>query len=258
MYHSIAEGDGPTRIDPRRFSDQMAALADAGYAVARLSDVTAWASGIRDLPGRTAVITFDDAFANFATHAAPILLERGWPATVFAPTGWIGRRAGWSGGGDVPLLAWDAMRDLARAGFEFGSHTVSHRNLTELAGDELGCELTDSRARLEDELGAPVGSFAAPYGAANASVRAAIARHYRLAAGARLGRAGRDCDAYDLPRIEMHYFRDLGLWRQFLAGRGAAYLAVRQLGRKLRAEADRLRRRLHRGAIPGRSPQRSW
>ena len=41
-------------------------------------------------------------------------------------------------------------------------------------------------------------------------------------------------DIYDLPRIEMFYFRDERRWRDHLVGRGGAYLAARRALRWVR------------------------
>ena len=235
MYHSIAEGDDPTYMRPELFAAQMAALAEAGYRVAPLSELATPAAAAHSTGDRTAVITFDDAYTDFARHAAPILLDRGWEATVFAPTAWVGRKSGWAGACGQQLLDWQEIRDLFKAGIAFGSHAMSHRNLTRLTVEEMKSELTQSRARLEEELGAPVRSFAAPYGATNDLVRAEIARAYEIAVGTRFDRARPDGDSHDIPRIEMYYFKDIDLWRRYLAGRAEGYLAIRQAARSVRA-----------------------
>ncbi len=59
-----------------------------------------------------------------------------------------------------------AQRSLRSAGFEIGSHGVTHLPLT-ASPDPMG-ELTDSRRHLEDTLGEPVLSFCYPLGAFNA------------------------------------------------------------------------------------------
>jgi hypothetical protein len=41
------------------------------------------------LPQRSVCITFDDGYANNRTTAAPLLKERGMPATVFVATGYL-------------------------------------------------------------------------------------------------------------------------------------------------------------------------
>jgi peptidoglycan/xylan/chitin deacetylase (PgdA/CDA1 family) len=235
MYHSISTGPGPTCIAPEIFAAQMAALAEAGYQIKSLSELAERKSGIGEPDGKIAVITFDDAYVDFAANAAPLLLERGWTATVFAPTGWVGRRSGWVGAGGEALMDWKDIRSLFEAGVEFGSHSVSHSDLTTLSSDNLRSELTDSQSRLEQELGAPVRTFAAPYGAANAGVRTEIARFYDVAVGTRLARAERKEDIHDVPRIEMHYFRDIDRWRQYLAGKAEVYFALRQFARSVRS-----------------------
>lgn len=74
------------------------------------------------------------------------------------------------------LLSVEQMREMARYGVEFGSHTCTHPWLPSLTEDDLWHEVNDSKHRLEDLLGAEVGSFAYPYGGANAHVRVAVAR----------------------------------------------------------------------------------
>jgi peptidoglycan/xylan/chitin deacetylase (PgdA/CDA1 family) len=45
----------------------------------------------------------------------------------------------------------------------FGSHTVTHPILKEVAHDQLEAELRDSKATIENELGFAIDSFAYPY-----------------------------------------------------------------------------------------------
>jgi peptidoglycan/xylan/chitin deacetylase (PgdA/CDA1 family) len=240
MYHSVANGDGPTFMPRSLYEAQLDALKDAGYHVAPLADIERWRNGEGELPAKTAMLTFDDALSDFAEAAAPAVLSRGWTATVFAPTSWVGRHSGWRGADPRQrVLSWAELRSLRQSGIEIGSHAETHRDLAKLPEEELRAEIANSRIRLEQELDAPVTQFAAPYGAVNAAVRAEIARHYRLAAGVKLGRADRRSDLFDLPRIEMHYFRDLALWRNFLRDGAGAYFALRQVARSVRAGLSR-------------------
>ena len=87
------------------------------------------------------------------------------------------------------------------------------------------------RARSRRGSGAPCRHFAPPYGLSDRTVRAAVRGAHETAVGTRLGMAGAGDDPYDLPRIEMFYFRDERRWRDHLAGRGAAYLAARRAAR---------------------------
>lgn len=235
MFHSISDGAGATCMAPSVFSQQLKALADCGYHVGSLSDLNAWLRGAAAPPERSAVVTFDDAFADFASEAAPRLAAFGYRGAVFTPTGYVGAASRWDGEPARPLLTWDQMRALAAEGFEFGSHAVSHRDLTTLTPQALTEELALSRQTLERELGRPAPVFAAPFGKVNDRVRFAISTHYDMALGVRLGVAHPGSDRFDVPRIEMHYFRDAAVWRRFLEGNAEAYFAARRIARSIRA-----------------------
>lgn len=236
MYHSISEAGGPTSIPPAIFREQMAALAGSGVPVVSLDDLRDARAGGRPLPPRSVVVTFDDALADFAGTASPILEAHGFAAIVFVPTGHVGGAEGWRGTASPPrrLMDWPTIRALAAAGVRFGSHSVSHPDLGRLAPDRLEDELRASRETLEDHLGAAVEHFAPPYGLTTPAVRRRIAAHYHSSVGTRLGRAGPDEDIFDLPRLEMFYFTAPRLWRRHLAGRGGAYLRARRLLRGVR------------------------
>lgn len=236
MYHSVAHGDGPTFMPPAAFQDQLNALEDSGYRVVSLRELARWRKGETELPRKTAVLTFDDALSDFAEAAAPPILVKGWSATVFVPTCWVGRNSEWRGADPSQrVLDWAAIRQLKSDGVEVGSHAETHSDLTKLSPEAARDELVNSRRRLEEELGEEVTLFAAPYGAVNARVRDEISNHYQLAAGVKLGRVDAESDPFDLPRVEMHYFRDLALWRDFLDGKAEAYFALRQVARSVRA-----------------------
>lgn len=236
MYHSISDAPGPTSIDPATFRGQMDALVARGYEPVSLRDLAAWHEGSAVLPARTAVITFDDGFADFATQAAPILLARGWSATVFLPTGRLGGKEDWDGA-DVParpLMTWPQIEHLAACGIDFGAHSVSHADLTKLRPPDMEREICQSLKDIESHLGHAPTSFAPPYGHSSGAVRAAISKWFHVSVGTRLQRVTRDCDLLDLPRIEMHYFRDLARWDAYLDGRAEFYFKLRRALRRMR------------------------
>jgi peptidoglycan/xylan/chitin deacetylase (PgdA/CDA1 family) len=82
-------------------------------------------------------------------------------------------------------LTWDEIREMARGGIEFGSHTVSHCCLTKVTAERLDHELVHSKGRLEAELSMPIAALAYPFGgtaAFNDDVIAAAQRTgYRIA-----------------------------------------------------------------------------
>lgn len=77
-------------------------------------------------------------------------------------------------------LSWSQVREMAAAGVEFGSHTVTHPNLTQLSDVELDWELAESKRVLEERLQRPIDTLAYPIGttsAFDARVIAATERH---------------------------------------------------------------------------------
>jgi peptidoglycan/xylan/chitin deacetylase (PgdA/CDA1 family) len=61
-------------------------------------------------------------------------------------------------------MTWDDVRKLNQLGFDVGSHTVSHPNLTLLPTDEVRRELAESKAIIEQKTGTACPHFCYPYG----------------------------------------------------------------------------------------------
>jgi peptidoglycan/xylan/chitin deacetylase (PgdA/CDA1 family) len=68
------------------------------------------------------------------------------------------------------LLTSAELKFIEQTGGLIGSHSVTHRRLTELSPSEALAELTKSRQVLEKILERNVESFALPYGACNPDV----------------------------------------------------------------------------------------
>ncbi len=68
-------------------------------------------------------------------------------------------------------MTWEQAREMANAGMEFGSHTVSHPVLTSLGDDELQQELSVSKQTLEAQLGLSIDVLAYPMGLFDDRVR---------------------------------------------------------------------------------------
>lgn len=235
-YHSISDAGGPTSIPAAVFASQMQALADLGRRSVRLREFIAWHEGKNGSTGDGVLITFDDAFEDFANVAAPILQRHGFSALMFVPTRRLGRAEGWAAANDPPrqLMDWATVRSLANEGFEFGGHSRTHANLTKLAPAEREDEIAGCAEDLSEQIGKPIEGFAAPYGRVSPEVVEAIGRHYRAAFGTRLAIAKQGHDLFDIPRIDMHYFRDSKHWDGLLKGR-RSYLRLRQSLRAVRS-----------------------
>ena len=230
-FHSISSEPGPTSIDAATFRMQMEVLAESGFVSLTCQDFLEWHQGRTKDAARRVLITFDDGFVDFATAAFPILREHNFSCRVFVPTGKLGQREDWPGANvpPRPLMSWSILSELARAGVEFGGHGVSHADLTRLAPGERRHEIERPAQDLAEHIGRRTRGFAAPYGRVNAAVLADLGRTYDVAFGTRFDYARPSCDLFDVPRIEMHYFREPRHWRAFVRGDRSYFLARRAL-----------------------------
>lgn len=157
-YHSITADTRP------KFVAQMAMLSRLTQPLPALR-CQKLADGVH-----FAAVTFDDAFRSFATHALPVLVHFQIPVLLFVPTGYLGRKSAWFDyGGDNPVgeevVSAAELLELVRGGgVGIGSHSVTHRNLVQLAEAEVRVELRDSKALLESILGQEIHSLSFPYG----------------------------------------------------------------------------------------------
>lgn len=111
-------------------------------------------------------LTFDDGHRSDHDIALPLLAKHGLHAHFFITAGWTKAQAGTRPG----YMEASQLRALAAAGHTVGAHGWSHTLLTHCSPAELHHELTDSRAALEDALGAPVTTMSLPGGRAGSRV----------------------------------------------------------------------------------------
>ena len=115
-------------------------------------------------------VTFDDGFASITETAIPEMELRGIPFTVFIPTAFVGRPAGWtrhrSKNKSLPQVMdfrqIQALKQIPNA--YIGSHCRTHRRLTELQDPESREEITRSKKELEEILGRGVTLLSFPHG----------------------------------------------------------------------------------------------
>jgi peptidoglycan/xylan/chitin deacetylase (PgdA/CDA1 family) len=168
MYHSISD-DPEERVHPYYwtttsswiFARQMQFLTESGYSVLTLEDSVRRIESNTPSRDREVVITFDDGFRDFYTHAFPILAKHGFTASMFLPTNYIGNDS--LSFNNKKCLTWSQVHELKRAGISFGSHTMSHPKLNLLDRNAQSMEVHRSRKILEERLGEPIDSFAFPY-----------------------------------------------------------------------------------------------
>lgn len=180
MYHSVAEdppaATRPLSVRPTQLASQLRFLRDHGFSGLTVTDLCERVRAGAALSERPVVLTFDDGYADTHEVALPLLIEHGFPATVFITTGWL-RDAGTEAAGRPldRMMSWTQVREMADAGIEIAAHSHSHPELDQLHDRALHAELHGGRALLEDGLGGAVPSLAYPFGYSSRRVRDAVA-----------------------------------------------------------------------------------
>lgn len=77
---------------------------------------------------------------------------------------------------EYQLLNWEMVREMARKGINFGSHTANHVVLPLEDEAVIKTEITTSKTELEYQLGKKIVSFAYPNGQYNAKIRGLVAQ----------------------------------------------------------------------------------
>lgn len=220
MYHRIEE-TADTSSNSRYFSSQhkfkqqMRALRYNGYTAVTLRQVWDYWHDKGTLPAKPIVLTFDDGTSGIAENAGPVLKKYGWPGVLFPVVPNIN-----DSGGSLSLTPGQVRRLIAD-GWELGSHSMSHPNMTTLSADRLQYETAESRRRLQEQFGVPVDFFCYPGGAHDAASEAAVEAAGYLGATTVVRGCADPATPYALDRIEVDgrnviktFMRDLTYWEQ--------------------------------------------
>lgn len=109
-----------------------------------------------DWPAAAVALTFDDGGVGAVLHTADLLEARGWRGWFMIVTGRLGQPG---------FLAPAQVRELHHRGHVIGTHTHSHPvPISGLPLEEIVEEWAQSRAALEDLLGAEVRTGSVPAG----------------------------------------------------------------------------------------------
>ncbi|MCL4367153.1 polysaccharide deacetylase family protein [Patescibacteria group bacterium] len=202
-YHYVGNNPNPQdhqrdalSITPDKFHEQMQFLATNGYHAISYDTLYAILNHQTAMPSKPVILTFDDGYVDFFYNAYPILQQFNLRATVFIPTGLIGRSA---------YLNWDQIHQMQHSQLiSFEAHSVNHYNLTAVSTEVAKNEITESKKTLEQELGTPVNFMAYPYGATNNQIIQMVREAgYVGAIGTWASNTQSEGTRYNLPRIRV-------------------------------------------------------
>jgi peptidoglycan/xylan/chitin deacetylase (PgdA/CDA1 family) len=199
MYHVIGDprpGAPYPELFVREadFAGQMRWLARHGYQAVTQRDLwNHWHRG-GSLPPKPVVVSFDDGYRSVADAALPHLRARSWPGVLNLTVKNLRGRGG---------LSEARVRTLIAAGWELGSHSLSHPDLTSLDDRTLRHEVARSRAVLRSRFDVPVDFFCYPAGRYDARVIRAVRRAGYLGATTTVEGLARPSEPYELRRVRV-------------------------------------------------------
>jgi peptidoglycan/xylan/chitin deacetylase (PgdA/CDA1 family) len=167
MYHSISEHIGKEkhnkwRVKPKDFDKQMKWFSENNWNSFTISELVK----LDNIPEKSFVITFDDGFEDNYTNAFPILKKYGFKATIYLVPNqktnhWEEKNTSVLSN----LLDNEQILEMQDSSLvEFGSHTLSHVNLSKINDEQLALELEKSKIDVENITKKECEAFAYPYG----------------------------------------------------------------------------------------------
>jgi len=170
-YHHFDEDCHSSLCTPiSLFEEHMRYLKEEGYRVIPMRELLGFVNYENALPQRAVVLTIDDGYRSAYDIAYPILKKHGFTATLFIYTDFVESSAS--------ALTWDHLRAMKEGGFEVGSHTLSHCDLTKRReGEDMDAylarivrELRISKQIIDEQLNQDTMYLAFPYGEQNQRV----------------------------------------------------------------------------------------
>jgi peptidoglycan/xylan/chitin deacetylase (PgdA/CDA1 family) len=195
-------------VPAARFRWQMLLLRALGYRSIHFEELLSALEGGRPLPRRAVLLTFDDGYAGVYEFALPILRRCGFTATLFliaedfvSPRPAVERA--------FPVVSAAQVAEMLAAGWQIGSHTVTHPRLAELPEAEAREEITRSKSVLEGAFGRKLSAIAYPYGSFGRAREPLVAEAgYSCACSVRFGRTHRWEERFALKRIPVGFAQD--------------------------------------------------
>ena len=180
-YHRVNDWSEDTlTVHPVVFRKQLDYLAGK-YRFVPLSELVAVRIKGLKPKERLAAITFDDGYFDNFHCACPILKDFSFTATFFLTAGYIGTdkflpRDKKRGNAEKDrLLNWPEVSEMKKAGFTFGSHSLTHADLASIDQEQARKEITESKKILETQLQEPANLFCYPFGSYSLEIKRMVA-----------------------------------------------------------------------------------
>jgi peptidoglycan/xylan/chitin deacetylase (PgdA/CDA1 family) len=166
-----------TWLPRRRFVEQVDFLLGRGYRFIGEEEYYESLQRRTSENAKKILLTFDDGYEELFDVYVEDLVPRGIPILVFLVADFAGRENTWDlslGRRPFVHLSWDQVREMADLGARFGSHGLSHADVTRLTTEGLCGEINDSRRFIGEQTGREILSFSYPFGRYDRRSKAAV------------------------------------------------------------------------------------
>ena len=137
-YHDIPKrATVPEDVPQHIFVKQLEYLKTHGYEVINPDDIKATRKGLKSLPEKSVLLTFDDAYLSFYNFVYPVLKLYDYPAVLSVVTSWIDQKPEYVG--KKELMSWEQIEEVANSGLVYcasHSHNLHKGVIANPAGNE--------------------------------------------------------------------------------------------------------------------------
>jgi peptidoglycan/xylan/chitin deacetylase (PgdA/CDA1 family) len=201
MYHVINPPPASAKfpglyVSGEEFSEQMQALARAGFHAVTMDQLLAnWTHGA-SLPSKPVVLSFDNGYQSQLTNAEPVLAKHGWVGVEnIQLTGLPPSQGG---------LSQAQVSELVADGWELDTQGISHADLIAISASALHEQVFVAREQLQRRYHVPVNWFCYPSGHYDQTVVEAVkAAGFVGSTTVVPGWAAPSEDSYRLPRLRV-------------------------------------------------------
>lgn len=201
-YHSVKKTEGgETTVTASELEWQLQFLVEKKFTPILFSGFRMLLSFKKHLPAKPVMLTFNGTEETIDI-VFPLLRRYGLPGVFYIRTD------------AMPPAA--TLRDLAAAGMEIGSASVTGRKMNLLSEEEIRREIVDSKKTLEQTAGVPVISFAYPHGHVTERIKSIVAgTGYEFAVAIDDGRRNIWADPLKIHRIQIfHGASKFSFWKK--------------------------------------------
>jgi|SRR5687768_12953708 len=212
LYHKISKPRRDSKVrgaftPPQRFRRQLTYLKNQGLQFYTASELIKHFQHYGQFPARSVALTFDDGWRDNYTNAFPVLKELGIKATIFIIPSSIGQMstAATTPAGDrgYPHLSREEILEMANAGIEFGSHTMSHAWLNQIPELQVKTEIQMAKREIENLVQKPCWTIAYPAGYFSDAARRAAREAGHIAGFSTIYGPTNTVDLFALNRVEV-------------------------------------------------------